>query len=385
MAKIDLKSAYRHVPVHPTDQCRLGVAWGGRTYCDRALPFGLRSAPKLFTVVADGITWALLCEGVTNCVHYLDDFLFWGPPASDQCGRALEKATALCEHLGFPVTPDKTTGPTTIITFLGIEIDSVRQELRLPEPKLRRLRQILARWTSKREASKHSLQVLLGHLNHAAAVVRPGRAFLRQVIDASKRPRLQWQKTRLEVGCRADIAWWATFVRTWNGVALFPQLPKDTELISDASGSWGCGAYCPKECTWFQLEWPQSWASVNIAAKEMLPIVAAAAIWGESLRGTVLQVRSDNQAVIDCLDSRSAENAVLAHLRCLFLFEAQFQFDHRPKHIAGKLNVAADALSRGRLTQFRSVFSQANPLPSPLPSSLVELLLDSSLNWTSPR
>ena len=78
MAKTDLCSAYRQVPVHTSDQYLLGLEWGGTTYIDRALPFGLHSAPKLFSAVADGLAWALHCESIVNCVHYLDDFFFWG-------------------------------------------------------------------------------------------------------------------------------------------------------------------------------------------------------------------------------------------------------------------------------------------------------------------
>ena len=223
----------------------------------------------------------------------------------------------------------------------------------VPEEKLSRLRTLLSQWLTRRHASKHELQVLLGHLSHAAAVVRPGRMFLRQLIDTAKLPRLPAHKVRLNGGCRADISWWATFVQNWNGIAMFPQLPMGPKLISDASGSWGCGAYCPGEGTWFQLRWPQSWAVVNIAAKELLPIVAAAAIWGKAWNGMVIQVHSDNQAVVACLASRSARDPLLVHLlRCLFFFEAHFRFEHRAQHISGKLNTAADALSRDRLTEF---------------------------------
>ena len=55
MAKLDLKAAYRHVPVHPDDQSLLAIRWGGTTYLDTALPFGLCSAPKLFTAMANGL------------------------------------------------------------------------------------------------------------------------------------------------------------------------------------------------------------------------------------------------------------------------------------------------------------------------------------------
>ena len=74
MAKTDLLSVYRHVPVHPSERHLLGIEREGKTYCDKALPFGLHSALKLFSAIADSLSWALQCEEITNSVHYLDDF-----------------------------------------------------------------------------------------------------------------------------------------------------------------------------------------------------------------------------------------------------------------------------------------------------------------------
>ena len=383
MAKTDLQSVYRHVPVHPEDQHLSGM---DKSIATGPFPSGCAQHPNcLWPWRMALLGHSIVRASPTVCTTWMI-FLFWGPAESDQCGLALEKATSLCDRLGLPVAAHKTVGPATVLTFLGIEVDSVSQELRLPEEKLSRLRALLSQWSTKRHASKHDLQVLLGHLSHATTVVRPGRVFLRQLIDTAKLPRLPSHKVRLNAGCRADISWWATFVQNWNGVALFPQLPTGPKLVSDASGLWGCGAYCLGEGTWFQLQWPPSWADINIAAKELLPIVAAAAIWGKAWNGTVIQVHSDNQAVVACLTSRSARDPLLAHLlRCLFFFEAHFRFEHRAQHIAGKLNTAADALSRDRLKEFFSIFPQANQQPSLLPGSLVELLLDSSLSWTSPH
>ena len=126
MSKLDLSSAYRRVPVHPHDQHLLGIEWQGVVYCDKALPFGLRSAPKLFTAVADGLAWAMLCRGISVLLHYLDDFFFCSPPDSAAAAEALKIAVPLCSELGLPTVPDKLVGPATCIPFLGIEIDSVR-------------------------------------------------------------------------------------------------------------------------------------------------------------------------------------------------------------------------------------------------------------------
>lgn len=48
LAKIDIAHAYRNVPVHPADRHLLGMQWDNLIYIDTVLPFGLRSAPKIF-------------------------------------------------------------------------------------------------------------------------------------------------------------------------------------------------------------------------------------------------------------------------------------------------------------------------------------------------
>ena len=80
-----IKNAYRNVPVHPGDCHLLGMNWQGRTFVDGCLPFGLRSAPKIF----NALEWILRERGIKYVFHYLDDFLFLGNPESTDCNQAL--------------------------------------------------------------------------------------------------------------------------------------------------------------------------------------------------------------------------------------------------------------------------------------------------------
>ena len=82
LAKVDIKSAYRIIPVHPEDRLLLGMRWREALYVDSALPFGLRSAPKIFNSVADTLEWKLKHMGIQQVFHYLDDFLIVAPPHS---------------------------------------------------------------------------------------------------------------------------------------------------------------------------------------------------------------------------------------------------------------------------------------------------------------
>ena len=187
LAKIDIQSAYRILPVHQDDRPLLGLSWEGFTYVDTTLPFGLRSAPKLFGAVADALLWAMHCNGIHNSIHYPDDFLFAGPPDSPQCMSNLEIALVSCSDLGVPVAPEKVVGPSSTITFLSIELDTVNLQLCLPEDKVSELRLIIRAWTSQSSKSytKHQLLSLIGKLHHASSVVKPGRSFLRRLISLS--------------------------------------------------------------------------------------------------------------------------------------------------------------------------------------------------------
>ena len=76
MAKFDVESAYHNVPVHPSYRYLLGMKWYNLYYVDLALPFGLRSAPFIFNVIADLVEWILVHSyQIPDLPHYLDDIV----------------------------------------------------------------------------------------------------------------------------------------------------------------------------------------------------------------------------------------------------------------------------------------------------------------------
>ncbi len=85
IAKIDIKAAYRLVPVCPEDR-----QW---------LPFGLRSAPKNFNALADALECVVAEKGVEHLYHYLDDFAMVGPPDSAACHYYLNTMAKVCHEM----------------------------------------------------------------------------------------------------------------------------------------------------------------------------------------------------------------------------------------------------------------------------------------------
>ncbi|KAL5510137.1 hypothetical protein EMCRGX_G005629 [Ephydatia muelleri] len=202
MAKIDLKAAFRLIPVQAADWAHLGICWRGQFYVDTCLPFGLRSAPALFNHYAEALDWIMANNYGAQLLHYLDDFLLVGPPGKDTCQEAMSR---MLTQLDIPVASENLEGPTTALTFLGIVLDTTAQQLRQAPDKLEELTRLTRSWLSRHKATKRELLSLIGKLSFAAKVVPAGRLFLRRLIDLSTTVRKLHHHISLNAEARANI------------------------------------------------------------------------------------------------------------------------------------------------------------------------------------
>ena len=315
MAKLDVKSAFRLCPVRPHDQHLLGMHWNGKFYFDRVLPFGLRSAPYIFNCLAEILEWIARQRGVTAILHYLDDFFIAGPPTSTTCQHHLDILLALCEELQVPISPEKLEGPSTTITFLGILLDTNRQEARLPPTKLQELQVKLNEWSSRSYCTKQQLQSLIGSLSFAAKVVRPGHTFLRRMIVLSKTVRSLNHHIHLTPEFRLDLDWWRRFAADWNGTTFFlhPHWTPapDLELYTDSAGAIGFGAYY--QGRWFQGRWTTAQLPLSITYKELFPIAMACHVWGSEWQGKKIMFHCDNTGVVHCIQTGTSHCPTSRH------------------------------------------------------------------------
>eukprot|EP00731_Ephydatia_muelleri_P006555 Em0003g803a len=245
MAKADIEQAYRRIPVHPDDRGLFGMRFEGATYMDN------RSS----------IWSAIGSEGV-QC-----------------CGR--------CSRMGVSEAREhKTVGPATSIVFLGINLDSCSLQLSLPEEKLRDLKALIQSWVGRKVTTAKDLKSLVGKLENACKVVRPGR--------------LEW--------------------RVSGGRKILESAQPDVVVHCDV-GSIGCAAWWSEG--WLHYEWPPDVAAASIMPKETLPMVFACAVWGQLWRNKRIRVYCDNEAAVANLNSsRSKEPWSMHMIRCLVFIKA---------------------------------------------------------------
>ena len=182
--------------------------------------------PLIFATIADALQWIMEKNGVSNVFHYLDDFITLGPAGSSLCQKNLQGIISTCECTGTPLEVDKSQGPSPVLTFLGMELDTIKLEIRLPTDKLLCLKALLQHWEARRAGKKRDLLALIGFLQHAAKAVRQGRSFLRRLIDTSTAVQQLDGFIRLNVSARSDIKWWSAFASQWNGTSMLVRFSK---------------------------------------------------------------------------------------------------------------------------------------------------------------
>lgn len=386
LAKTDVESAFRLIPVNPNDYELLGMFWKDRYYYDKVLPFGLRSAPFLFNLLSDAVEWILIHKcGISFVCHILDDFLLIEPPSpslphTQFCRESLASMLLTFKNLGIPIAPNKTQGPCTVLEFMGIILDSEQMQARLPLDKVQRILSLLESFQHRKSCTLKELQSLIGTLNFACKVIPPGRPFLQRMIELTRNLSKSHHHLKLSLGFFKDLAMWQEFISSWNGASFFlPSHWEDTDSLSlytDASGTLGFGGIF--ESHWFQGPWEPSQhlgqPGISIAWQEFFAIVVACNLWADQFANKRIILYCDNESVVTIINSkRSRIPRVMDLLRNFTLITLRHNIYFRAKHIPGKKNEIADSLSRFQINRFRSLAPLADIHPVAIPKALLEL------------
>ena len=261
---------------------------------------------------------------------------------------------------------------------MGLELDSIEMEARLPLEKLIKARELLQKYSNKRKLRLRELQSLIGYLNFCCNVVHPGRCFLRRLIDKTRNVRNPAHRVTLNKESRRDIQAWQIFVEHFNGKNLIAEKHWKTmqslHLYTDAAGAFGFGAIFDK--SWFNGSWPAQLAHLPITFKELFPIVLALEIWGPHLMNQCLIAHSDNMVVVHIINKQSSKDiSIMSLVRRLVLACMKHNTHLRCVHIPGKHNILPDMLSRLQVKEFHCLAPDMDKVPTPIPAYLLEVKL----------
>jgi hypothetical protein len=221
LAKIDLESAYRSIPLHPSCYKLTGLKWRfsdnkkDTFIFDSRLPFGASRSCRIFQALTDSIVRMMARRNIV-CRGYIDDFMIISDSYSE-CKAALDTMIVLIASLGLKVNWNKVEGPASTLTFLGVLIDTEKRTVALPQEKLQEVKDTLNQWTTKQKAKKLDIQRLVGSLNWCSRVIAGGRSFLRNIINLIGKASSPEHYVRLGRAAKDDLAWWRTALVVFNG------------------------------------------------------------------------------------------------------------------------------------------------------------------------
>lgn len=395
LMKRDLKDAFRLVPVAHSQKRLLGFTWQGQYYHENCLPFGLRTAPLLFNLFAEGLHWIFMATWTSDTSvlmeHYLDDFVIALPSTAPTALRNLVSMRwlAVLWYLGMIPNTAKDEQGTTI-EILGIEIDTLRMEARLSQKRIDEALSRVHDALDSKSLSLRDVQTLGGFLSFCAAVVQLGRTFLCSLWEflASFSTRPHRRRT-IPATLRVDLHWWRDLLPEFNGVMLLEDTARQIyHVFTDASGT-GYGAFwypsnSPADAEWLlQLPLPQNQAvaltrlellsstdSINVA--ETLCVLLALDKWRHCwIHGTIV-VHTDNETARAALLSGTTRSpTVLLVLKALLRLASAMDIKVHASRISSEENTLADAISRQDWPLIANLCPNwQSPLPvSPVPLS----------------
>ena len=336
IGKVDIESAFRIVPIHPSDYWLLGLKFQGHIYFDKRLPMGASISCSTFEEVSRAIQWVLRSRVATNCdwSHILDDFMAICLNFM-VCRRSLQNLIDLCMQLGIPVNHDKTVWPNTQVEVHGIEVDTVQMIARLPDDKLSKARSLVRTLTCVKRTKLKALQEALGFLNFACKVVRPGRTFLRRLYDVCCRVSLPHHYVRIDREARKDLRAWLTFLTDYNRVSLLVKtewLSSSFLQIQTDAADIGYSAVFGNE--WFIGTFSEEEKQVHITVRELYPIALSIAIWPHFFANKCVLFLCDNKAVVYIIKKQTSKDKnIMSVLRFFVVQCMKNNVLFRAKHV----------------------------------------------------
>ena len=134
---------------------------------------GLSSSPYVFSKLSDFVVRSAIRRGASRIVCYLDDYCVIGS-TEEECRTDQHTLISTLRHIGFSISYKKLSSPARKTRFLGIDVDSEKMNLSLPEDKMQKMIASLKETTRKKKVTKKQLEKTAGYLAHASKVVRGG-------------------------------------------------------------------------------------------------------------------------------------------------------------------------------------------------------------------
>ena len=352
VASIDLSDAYLHIPIHPNSRKYLRFCHRSQVFQFTSLPFGLATAPQVFTMVVKEVKLMALSRGL-RLHQYLDDWLI----RSQSQEEALVNTRAvvdLTQSLGWIINQEKSElKPTQVFSFVGYEYHLDSALVKSTQERWLKLQDLILRLKSKHVLTARCLMSLIGLLASTEKMVPEGRLHMRpfqfHLKEHWKFPQsldslLPWTEV-----ISAHLDWWQNPTNVMRGADLHPK-DHSIQLFTDASNV-GWGAHLDQSST--KGLWSPQEKGLHINVLELKAVSLALRHFKDQCQDQTVLVATDNSTVVAYINKQGGTHSaeMCALLWKLMTWCHHYHITLKARHIPGCLNVMADLLSRSNQVQ----------------------------------
>ncbi|XP_063770427.1 uncharacterized protein LOC134901984 [Pseudophryne corroboree] len=347
MVSLDIKDAYLHVPIYPPHQAYLRFAVQDCHYQFQTLPFGLSTAPRIFTKVMAEMMVLLRKQGVT-IIPYLDDLLIKARSREQLLNSVSLSLKVLQQHGWILNIPKSQLVPTTRLPFLGMILDTTKKRVYLPIEKAQELMTLVRNLLKSRQVSVHHCTRVLGKMVASFEDIPFGRFHARtfqwDLLDKWSGSHLQMHRLiTLSPRARVSLLWWLQSAHLLEGRRFGIQ---DWILVTTDASLRGWGAVTQGRN--FQGLWSSQETCLHINILELRAIYNALRQAEALLRDQPVLIQSNNitaVAHVNCQGGTRSRAAMAEATRILRWAENHVSA-LSAVFIPGVDNLEADFLSR---------------------------------------
>ena len=266
LASIDLKEAYYTIPISDEDQKYLCFQWEDKVYRFTCVPFGLSSAPWLFTKTLRPIFSKFHEEGHQGFGYIDDSFIV--ADSYEKCVESVQCLTELFSQLGFSINTEKSVlKPTQNLTFLGYELNSLNMTISPTHEKKEKVKSSVENLLQDKKPKIRKVASTLGLLNDVCKSTEYGRIYVKRleiqkILALRKVGKKQFEgRMKISYESSRDLRWWRDNIDSAS-YSIRPIVP-ETVLKTDASKS-GWGAVCDSQSTGGRWNVQESEYHINI-------------------------------------------------------------------------------------------------------------------------
>lgn len=391
--KSDVSEAFRLLPMHPLwqikqvttsniptkDELAAGVEGGKlvRT-TDWMASFGGSGSPRLWASLMGLVIWiAIFIKLLAYIFCYVDDAFSWEhkknmtfyPPYNRAMPHSQVQLLLLWDWLGLP-HKDKKQQWGEVLSIIGFLVDVNNLTATLPVDAKADLIMAVREFAStpSRRRPLQEFQRLTGWLNWSFNVYPLFRPALCHTYEKLAGKSGAFTALYINQGIRRELAWFAEHVEKSSGMLFFanldwnPRTEADWTIYCDASlagmGFWipalGLGFYCPVSGSEMR-DRIFYWEALCVLSA--LYWLTSFELRGESSAERPLRLTAftDSSNTVDLFDSLAAKPDYNPILMAAVDLRIEFDVDLRVLHVPGLQNGVADAISRAKFDEARSL------------------------------